>query len=49
MPELTIVEMKPFERLNEVNSTIAMNVLARTQQQLAVNDNCYLTKLLAHK
>ena len=49
VPELTLIEMKPFERLNEVNSTIAMNVLARTQQQLAVNENCYLTNLLAHK
>jgi hypothetical protein len=49
MPELTQIEMRPFERLNEVNTILAMKVLARTQQQLAVNENCYLTKIIAHK
>ena len=49
MPELTILEMKPFERLNEINTSLAMKVLARTQQQLAVNENCYLTNSLMHK
>lgn len=49
MEELTSIELKPFKRLNEVNTDVAMNVLARTQQQLAVNENSYLTNLLAHK
>ena len=49
MDELSTIELKPFKRLNEVNTDLAMNVLARTQQQLAVNENSYLTNLLAHK
>ncbi len=46
MPELTKVEMKAFQRLNEINAVLAMNVLARTQQQLALNENCYLSSML---
>jgi len=47
--ELSAIEIKPFKRLNEVNSELAINVLSRTQQQIAVNENCYLTNLLAQK
>lgn len=49
LTELTAIELKPFQRMNEINSELAMNVLSRTQQQLAVNENCYLTNLLAYK
>tara|TARA_B110000503_G_C7145492_1_gene412744 strand:+ start:1503 stop:1838 length:336 start_codon:yes stop_codon:yes gene_type:complete len=49
MDELSTIELNPFKKLNEVNTDLAMNVLARTQQQLAVNENSYLTNLLARK
>lgn len=49
MDELTAIEYKTFERLPEVNMEIAMNVLSRAEQQLAVNENCYLTALILQK
>ena len=49
MPEITKIQVQPLKRLNEVNTEIAMKVLVRTQEQLAVNEYCYLTNLLAHK
>tara|TARA_R110002096_G_scaffold238027_3_gene429337 strand:+ start:31449 stop:32552 length:1104 start_codon:yes stop_codon:yes gene_type:complete len=41
--ELSEIEISSLKQLNKLNPDIAMNVLARTQQQVAVNENCYLT------
>lgn len=47
--QLTSIQLKPLYRLEEINTELAMNVLSRTQQQLAVNENCYLTSLLLQR
>ena len=43
LTELVAIEINPFERLHELKPELAMSVLARAQQQLAINENCYLT------
>lgn len=41
--ELVAIEINPFKQLHELKPELAMSVLARAQQQIAVNENCYLT------
>ncbi|MBL4710840.1 MAG: hypothetical protein JKY48_20645 [Flavobacteriales bacterium] len=47
--KLQVNKLKPIRaeinKLNQVNPVLAMNVLARMQQQLVVNENYYLTSI----
>jgi hypothetical protein len=49
VPELSSIENTPLSNLDKVNVEVAMNVLARIQQQLAVNENTFITKTLISK
>lgn len=46
--ELKSIDSKYITNLNRLRPELAMNVLARLQQQLAVNENCYLTAVYRH-
>lgn len=48
--EISPLKSEDLEVIQKLNSELAMNTLARIQQQVAVNENCYLTsKLTAQK
>lgn len=49
LPELSKIEKTPLDNLDKVNVEIAMNVLARIQQQLAINENTFITNTLIMK
>jgi hypothetical protein len=49
--ENNLVDVKTLESddisiISKINTDLAMNTLARLQQQVAVNENCYLTSIL---
>lgn len=44
--ELQEINSKDVKLIDKLNIEVAMNTLARLQQKIAVNENCYLTSLL---
>ena len=49
VPTLSSIEKEPLANLDKVNVEVAMNVLARIQQQLAINENTFITNTLVRK
>lgn len=49
LDNLSPIEVDPLYHLEVLRPEMAMNVLARAQQQLAVNETCYFTSLLTNK
>jgi len=45
-PEVKTLNIETVLSIKMINVELAMNVLARLQQQLAVNENCYLTSII---
>lgn len=44
--EIQSLDLKPLEVLHKFSIETAMNALARVQQEIAVNENCYLTSTM---
>ncbi|MEQ8323586.1 MAG: hypothetical protein RH916_02795 [Vicingaceae bacterium] len=40
------IDDKAVKVLSKLNAQLALNTLARLQQELAVNENCYLTSVM---
>lgn len=47
--EISLLNKEDIKRIEQINVELAMNTLARLQQQIAVNENCYLTSKLTAK
>ena len=46
--QLAAIDLEPIHNLYSFKPELAMNVLARLQQQLAVNETCYFSKLVSN-
>ena len=46
---IKLLAPKEIQAISKMNTELALNVLARLQQQAAVNENCYLTSILVTK
>ena len=46
LTEIISVKIDDASQIEKLNVELAMNTLARLQQQVAVNENCYLTSIL---
>lgn len=46
LTEVKTIKADDVSQIEKINAELAMNTLARLQQQVAVNENCYLTSIL---
>lgn len=49
LQDINSLKIYDIDAIERINGELAMNTLARLQQQIAVNENCYLTSILALK